>query len=117
MSWFATVLRVVICFIILTELTSFLLSFVLCRFQVLGKDSMDYEIRSGKSLSLGMPKVPQGNIQGIPKQLTMGMPRMASPLSSLFISNLTWIYIFIHHTVCVLPGVSFYFIMICLLFG
>ena len=31
---------------------------------VLGKDSMDYGIRSGKSLSLGMPKAPQGNIQG-----------------------------------------------------
>ena len=41
------------------ELTSFLLSFVLWSFQVLGKDSMDYGIRSGKSLSLGMPKAPQ----------------------------------------------------------
>ncbi|EMS62863.1 hypothetical protein TRIUR3_12659 [Triticum urartu] len=28
-------------------------------FQVLGKDSMDYGIRSGKSLRLGMPKAPQ----------------------------------------------------------
>ena len=35
--------------------------------QVLGKDSMDYGIRSGKSLSLGMPKAPQGNIQGQPR--------------------------------------------------
>jgi len=43
---------------------SFLLSFVLWSFQVLGKDLMDYGIRSGKSLSLGMPKAPQGNIQG-----------------------------------------------------
>ena len=43
-------------FLILTELTSFLLSFVLWSFQVLGKDSiMDYGIRSGKSLRLGMP--------------------------------------------------------------
>ena len=33
-------------------------------FQVLGKDLMDYGIRSGKSLSLGMPKAPQGKIQG-----------------------------------------------------
>ena len=42
---------------------------VLCgwSFQVLGKDSMDYGIRSGKSLSLGMPKAPQGNIQGQPR--------------------------------------------------
>ena len=57
-------LEVVIYFLILTELTSFLLSFVLGSFQVLGKDSMDYGIRSGKSLRLGMPKAPQGNIQG-----------------------------------------------------
>ena len=45
----------------------FLLSFVLWSFQVLGKDSMDYGIRSGKSLSLGMPKAPKGNIQGQPR--------------------------------------------------
>ena len=57
-------LKVVICFIILTDLTSFLLSFVLWSFQILGEVSMDYEIRSGKSLSLGMPMAPQGNIQG-----------------------------------------------------
>ena len=31
------------------------------------EDSMDYGIRSGKSLSLGMPKAPQGKIQGQPK--------------------------------------------------
>ena len=41
-----------------------MLSFVLWSFQVLGKDSIDYGIRSGKSLSLGIPKSPQGNIQG-----------------------------------------------------
>ena len=43
------------------------LSFVLWSFQVLGKDSMDYGIRSGNRLSLGMPKAPQGNIQGHPR--------------------------------------------------
>ena len=39
---------------------------VLCRevFKFLGKDLMDFGIRSEKSLSLGMPKEPQGNIQG-----------------------------------------------------
>ena len=31
------------------------------------KDSMDYGMRSGKSLKLGMPKAPQGNIQGQPR--------------------------------------------------
>ena len=42
----------------------FFLSFVLGSFQVLGKDLMDYGTRSGKSLSFGMPKAPQGKIQG-----------------------------------------------------
>ena len=64
---FARVLRVVVCFLALTELTSFLLSFVLWSFQVLGKDLMDYGIRSGKSLRLGMRKAPQGSIQVQPK--------------------------------------------------
>ena len=88
-------LEVVIYFLILTELMSFLLSFVLWSFQALGKDSMDYGIRSGKSLSLGMP----------PK---------ASPLSSSFIGNFTWSYIFIHHMICVLLGASFYFLFFLL---
>ena len=89
-------LKVVFCFLSLTELTRFLSSFVLWSFQVLGKDSMDYGIRSGKSLSLGMP-------------------RKASPLSSSFIGNFTWSYIFIHHMICVLLGASIYFVRICLL--
>ena len=29
-------------------------------FKFLGKDLMDFRIRSGKSLSLGIPKAPQG---------------------------------------------------------
>ena len=59
--------KVVIYFMILTDLTSFLLSFVMWSFQVLGKDSMDYGIMSGKILSLGIPKAAQGNIQGQPR--------------------------------------------------
>ena len=42
----------------------FSVEFCVVKFPSLGKDSMDYGIRSGKSLSLGMPKAPQGNIQG-----------------------------------------------------
>ena len=42
----------------------FSVEFLLWSFQVLGKDSMDYGIRSGKSLRLGIPNAPQGNIQG-----------------------------------------------------
>ena len=60
-------LKVVICVVSLTDLTSFLLSFMLWSFQVLGEVSMDYGIRSGKSLILGIPKAPQGKIQGQPK--------------------------------------------------
>ena len=90
-------LEVVFCFLSLTELTRFsILSFVLWSFQVLGKDLMDYRIRSGKILSLGMP-------------------RMASPLSSSSIGNLTWSYIFIRHMICVLLRSSFYFVSICFL--
>ena len=49
----------VVYFLILTELTSFLLSLCCEVFKFLGKDLMDFGIRSGKSLSLGMPKAPQ----------------------------------------------------------
>ena len=42
---------------------------VLCYedFKFFGKDLMDYGIRSGKSLILGMPKATQGKIQGQPE--------------------------------------------------
>ena len=59
LEWFHKSTQVVICFIILMELTSFLLSFVLWSFQVLGEDFMDYGIKGGKGLILGMPLAPQ----------------------------------------------------------
>jgi len=40
---------------------------------------------------------------------------MASPLSSSFIGNFTWSYIFIRHMICVLLGASFYLVSIFLL--
>ena len=43
------------------------------------------------------------------------MPRKASPLSSSFIGNFTWSYIFIHHMICVLLGASFPFVSIYLM--
>ena len=43
------------------------------------------------------------------------MPRMASPLSSLFIGNFTWSYIFIRHMICVFLGASIYFVSFCFL--
>ena len=75
---------------------------------------MNYGILSGKNLSLGMPKAPQGNSR-IAKSLSLGMPRMASPLSSSFIGNFTWSCIFIHHMICVLLGASFSLVSISLL--
>ena len=63
MNWFATVLRVVICFIILTDLTEFLLKF--CVDVVSNRGCLDMRKRKrGKSSSLGMPEAPQVNIQG-----------------------------------------------------
>ena len=43
------------------------------------------------------------------------MPRKASPLSSSFIGNFTWSYIFIHHMICVLLGASFLLVSILFL--
>ena len=64
MNWFATVLRVAICFIILTDLTEFLLKF--CLDEVFDdREGLDVRRRKrGKSSSLGMPEAPQVNIQG-----------------------------------------------------
>ena len=67
MNGFTIVPKVYDLLVILMYFTSFLLSFVLWSFQVLGKDSMDYGIGSGKSPRLGIPKAPQGNIQGRPR--------------------------------------------------
>ena len=64
MNWFAIVLRVVICFIILTDLTE--LSVEFCVDEVFeDRGCLDVRRRRrGKSSSLGMPKAPQVNIQG-----------------------------------------------------
>ena len=63
MNWFATVLRVVICFIILTDLTE--LSVEFCVDEVFeDRGGLDVRRRRGKSSILGMPKAPRVNIQG-----------------------------------------------------
>ena len=62
------------------------LSFVWLKFSSFGWDIDMRRIRSGKNLSFGMPKAPQGNIQGRFKRLSLGMPRKASPLSSSTLS-------------------------------
>ena len=63
MNWFATVVRVMICFIILTDLTE--LSVEFCVDKVFeDRGCLDVRRRRGKSSNLGMPKAPQVNIQG-----------------------------------------------------
>jgi len=64
MNRFATVLIVVICFIILTDLTE--LSVEFCVDEVI-KDRGDLDMRRrrrGRRSILGIPKAPQVNIQG-----------------------------------------------------
>ena len=64
MNGFATICKVVICIIILTDLTE--LSVKFCVDEVF-KDRGGLDMRRrrrGKSSSLGMPKAPQVNIQG-----------------------------------------------------
>ena len=58
----------VVYFLILTELMRFSVEVLCCEvFKFLGKNLMDFGIRSGKSLRLEMPMEPQGKIQGQPK--------------------------------------------------
>ena len=83
------------------------------KFSSFGWDIDMRRTRSGKTLSLGMPKAPQGNIQGRLKRLSLGMPRKASPLSSSKLSvYLTRSYIFIRHMICVLLGAYFQFYLL-----
>ena len=62
------------------------LSFVWLKFSNFGWDVDMRRIRSDKTLSLGIPKAHQGNIQWRSKQLSLGIPRKASPLSSSILS-------------------------------
>ena len=82
-------LKVVVYFLVLTELMRFSVEVLCCEvFMFFSKDLMDFVIRSGKSLSLGMPKAPQYNTRTT-KSLSLGMPRKASPLMSSSIGNFT----------------------------
>ena len=83
-----------------------LLSFVWLKFSSFGWDIDMRRIWSGKTLSLGMPKAPQVNIQVIFKKLSLGMPRKASPLSSptlsvtslgAMFSFVTWYEFYLEH--------------------
>ena len=73
------------------------LSFLWLKFSSFRWDDDMSRIRSDKTLSLGMPKAPQDNIQGISKQLSLGMPRKASLIwsSTLSVTSLGAIFLII----------------------
>ena len=71
------------------------LSFVWLKFSSFGWDIDMKRIRSGKTLSLEMPK--------------------ATPLSFLSIGNFTWGYIFVHHMICVFAWSVLYDLSLCFL--
>ena len=92
-------LKVVVCFITLTDLTKFLLKFCVDEvFEDRGAINMR-RIKRGKSSSLGMPKAPQVNISRILKHLSLGMPRLASHLSSSTIIGIPR-FLFCSHDLC-----------------
>ena len=92
-------LKVLICFIILTDLTKFLLKFCVDEvFEDRGAVKMR-RIKRGKSSSLGMPKGRQVNISRILKHLSLGMPRLASHLSSSTIIGIPR-FLFCSHDLC-----------------
>ena len=106
MNWFATVLRVVICFIILTDLTEFSVE-VLCGWSVRWSRRSRYEKKEERQeLNLGDARGTPSKYSRRLKRLSLGMPWMASPLLSSSICKFTWGYIFIHHMICVLLGAS-----------
>ena len=92
-------LKVVICFIILTDLTKFLLSNCVDEvFEERGGTDVK-RIMRGKSSSLGMPKAPQVNIPRMLKHLSLGMPWLASHLSSSTIIGIPR-FLFCSHDLC-----------------
>ena len=88
MNEFATVLKVVICFIILTDLTRVLLSFVWLKFSSFGWDHDGWRNKEWKEPKLG------------------DSPERHPLFLLTIIGNFTWSYIFIRHMICVNLGAS-----------
>ena len=74
MNGFTILPKVYYLLVILTDITSFLVSFVCWCFQNLSEITMDEEIRSGKTPILGNTKEPQGDIQVDPSIKAWGCP-------------------------------------------
>ena len=118
MNGFTTILKVVICFIILMDLTKVLLSFVCWSFQVLSQIMKDEGIRSGKSQSLGMPWHPKvmfkdsqasklgDALEGIPSFFY----QLSIILLGVILLFITWYEFCLEHTVS-------YASLLCLLFS
>ena len=92
-----------------------LLSFVWLRFSSFGWDVDMRRIRSDKTLSLGIPKAPQGNSRKIQATKLGDAPEGIPSFVSNIIGNLTWSYVLICHMICVLLGASIYFVIILFL--
>ena len=81
-NWFSIVLRVVICFIILTDLTKFSVE-VLCGWSVRwSRRSWCEKKEERQELKLGDARGTPSKYSRRLKRLSLGMPRKASPLSS-----------------------------------
>ena len=77
----------------------FLLSFMWMKF-LRNRETMIWEeLRRHKSSSLGMPKAPQDNISRSFKHLSLGMPQLASHISSSTIIGWSWVFAS-SHDVC-----------------
>ena len=90
MNWFATILRVVICFIILTDLTEFSVG-VLCGWSVRwSRRSRCEEKKERQELKLGDAQGTPSKYSGRLKHLSLVMPRKASHLSSTSIGMFSY---------------------------
>ena len=96
MNWFATVLIVVICFVILTDLTKFLLKFYVDEvFEDRGAINMR-RIKIGKSSSLVITKAPQVNISKDTQASKLGDAPIGIP--SFFFNNYRYTLVFVLFT-------------------
>ena len=89
-------LKVVICFIILTDLTKFLLKFFVDEvFKERGVTDVR-RIKRGNSSSLGMPKAPQVNILKDTQASKLGDAPVGTP--SFFFNNYRYTSVFVSFT-------------------
>ena len=74
-------------------------------------------IKRGKSSSLGVPKAPQVNTSRILKHLSLGMPRLASHLSSWTMTGQFWLSLsfLLLHMICAILEMLFYFVLLVVL--